>query len=175
MRCCAEARPAVAELSERFAELMARLSKSDAELFRTLGEQNASVRQMVEDLTGPAAAAAGADSPAIAALAPQALLAPEECSLAALKARFRRVADAQAWAEERLGPAPKKPTWAELEQTFRTGAWPVRASRRISSAAGLQAAQLEERLLQRMDLMEQRCLQRIEDLEQLMRSLLVPG
>ena len=48
----------MAELSERFAELMARLSKSDAELFRTLGEQNASVRQMVEDLTGPAAAAA---------------------------------------------------------------------------------------------------------------------
>ena len=57
----------MAELSERFAELMARLSKSDAELFRTLGEQNASVRQMVEDLTGPAAAAAGMNQPLTAA------------------------------------------------------------------------------------------------------------
>lgn len=165
----------MAELSERFAELMARLSKSDAELFRTLGEQNASVRQMVEDLTGPAAAAAGTDAPATAALAPQALLAPEACSLPALKARFRRVADAQAWAEERLGPAPKKPTWAELEQTFCTGAWPVKTSKRGASGVGLQAAQLEQRLLQRMDLMEQRCLHRIEDLEQLIRSLLVRG
>jgi hypothetical protein len=163
----------VAELSERFAALMARLSKSDADLFRTLGEQNASVRQMVEDLTSPAAAAAGTDAPATAALAPQALLAPEACSLSALKARFRRVADAQAWAEERLGPAPKKPTWAELEQTFRSGTWPVKAGKRGARGAGLQAAQLEERLLQRIDLMEQRCLQRIEDLEQLIRSLLV--
>ena len=165
----------MAELSARFAELMARLSKSDAELFRTLGEQNASVRQMVEDLTGPAAAVAGINQPLTPALAPQALLAPEACSLPALKARFRRVADAQAWAEERLGPAPKKPTWAELEQTFRTGAWPVKASKRGASGAGLQASQLEQRLLQRMDLMEQRCLQRIEGLEQLIRSLLVRG
>ena len=165
----------MAELSERFAELMARLSKSDAELFRTLGEQNASVRQMVEDLTGPAAAAAGMNQPPTAALAPQALLAPEACSLPALKARFRRVADAQSWAEERLGPAPKKPTWAELEQTFRTGAWPVKTGKPGASGAGLQAAHLEQRLLQRMDLMEQRCLQRIEGLEQLIRSLLVPG
>ena len=165
----------MAELSARFAELMARLSKSDAELFRTLGEQNASVRQMVEDLTGPAAAAAGINQPLTPALAPQALIAPEACSLPALKARFRRVADAQAWAEERLGPAPKKPTWAELEQTFRTGAWPGKAGKRGASGAGLQAAQLEQRLLQRMDLMEQRCLQRIEGLEQLIRSLLVRG
>ena len=165
----------MAELSERFAELMARLSKSDAELFRTLGEQNASVRQMVEDLTGPAAAAAGMNQPLTPALAPQALIAPEACSLPALKARFRRVADAQAWAEERLGPAPKKPTWAELEQTFRTGAWPVKTGKRGASGAGLQAAQLEQRLLQRMDLMEQRCLQRIEGIEQLIRSLLVRG
>ena len=165
----------MAELSERFAELMARLSKSDAELFRTLGEQNASVRQMVEDLTGPGAAAAGMNQPPTAALAPQALIAPEACSIPALKARFRRVADAQAWAEERLGPAPKKPTWAELEQTFRTGSWPGKTGKRGASGAGLQAAQLEQRLLQRMDLMEQRCLQRIEGLEQLIRSLLVRG
>ena len=165
----------MAELSERFAELMARLSKSDAELFRTLGEQNASVRQMVDELTGPAAAAAGMNQQPTAALGPQALLAPEACSLPALKARFLRVAAAQTWAEERLGPAPKKPTWAELEQTFRTGAWPVKTGNRGASGARLQTAQLEQRLLQRMDLMEQRCLQRIEGLEQLIRSLLVRG
>jgi len=38
------------ELSDRFADLMARMAKSDADLFRTIGEQNASVRQMVDDL-----------------------------------------------------------------------------------------------------------------------------
>lgn len=38
----------MAELSQRFAALMARLAQGDAELFRTLGEQNASVRQLVE-------------------------------------------------------------------------------------------------------------------------------
>ena len=165
----------MAELSERFAELMARLSKSDADLFRTLGEQNASVRQMVEHLTGPAAAAAATDAPATAALEPQALLAPKACSMSALKARFRRVADAQAWAEERLGPAPRKPTWAELEQTFRTGAWPVKTRRGAGGTAAVRDAQSEQRLLQRIDLMEQRCLQRIEDFEQLIRSLLVRG
>ena len=165
----------MAELSQRFAELMARLSKSDAELFRTLGEQNASMRQMVEELTVPAAAAAGMGPATPTALSPQALLAPQECSLPALKARFRRVSDARAWAEARLGPAPKTPTWAELEQTFLTGAWPPKTSRRNTSAAGLHSAQLELRLLQRLDLMEQRFLQRTETLEQLIRSLLVPG
>jgi len=41
----------MSDLSERFAELMARMARSDADLFRTLGEQNASMRQMVDDLT----------------------------------------------------------------------------------------------------------------------------
>ena len=163
------------DLSDRFAELMARLSKSDADLFRTLGEQSASVRQMVEELTVPVAtAAAGINPPPQAALAPQGLLPSQECSLPALKTRFHRVADAQAWAEERLGPAPKKPTWAELEQTFLTGRWPVKASRRTTGTGSLQTAELEQRLLQRMDRMEQQLLQRIEDLEQLIRSLLEP-
>jgi hypothetical protein len=160
----------MAELSERFAELMARLSKSDAELFRTLGEQNASVRQMVEELTVPATAA-GRDQPPQAALAPQALLAQEDCALPALKARFRRVADAQSWAEARLGPAPKKPTWAELEQTFRTGAWPVKARRGAGGSAAARDAQLEQRLLQRLELLEQRVMQRIDGLEALIRAL----
>ena len=166
----------MAELSQRFAELMARLSKSDAELFRTLGEQNASVRQMVEELTAPAAAPAGStDQPQAPALSPQALLPPADCALPALKARFRRVADAQAWAEQRLGPAPRKPTWADLEQTFRSGSWPEKISKRTGSAAGLQAAQLEQRVLERIDLMEQRVMQRLDGLEQLIRSLSAGG
>ena len=160
----------MAELSERFAELMARLSKSDAELFRTLGEQNASVRQMVEDLTVPATAA-GRDQPPQAVLAPQALLATEECSLAALTARVRLVADAQAWAEERLGPAPKKPTWAELEHTFRTGAWPLKAKRTVAGSSTARDAQLEQRLLQRLELLEHRVMQRIDGLEAMIRAL----
>ena len=48
----------MAELSERFAALMARLAQSDAELFRTLGEQNASVRQLLEE-GAPSSAAHG--------------------------------------------------------------------------------------------------------------------
>ena len=126
----------MAELSERFAELMARLAKSDAELFRTLGEQNASVRQLVDDLTVAAAPTAdgSTESSQAPALAAQTLLPPAECTLAALKTRFRRIADAQAWAEERLGPAPKKPTWAVLEHTFRSGVWPVAASKRSASS-----------------------------------------
>ena len=159
----------MAELSERFAQLMARLAKSDAELFRTLGEQNSSVRQMVEDLTAPHAGAGINDQPHPAGLAPQSLLPPDDCTLPALKTRFRRVADAQSWAEERLGPAPKKPTWAVLEQTFRTGAWPEKTGKPTAKSAGLRDAQLEQRLLQRIDLLEQNLMQRVEALEALIR------
>jgi hypothetical protein len=142
-----------------------------AELFRTLGEQNASVRQMVEELTVPAPAAAGIDPRSQPVLATHALLAPDECALKALKARFRRVADAQAWAEERLGPASKKPTWAELEQTFRSGAWPMKVRRGAVGSAALRESQLEQRLLQRLDLLEQRLMQRFDGLEVLIRAV----
>ena len=63
------------ELSDRFAELMARLAKSDAELFRTVGAQNANIRQLVDDL-------APAPTPA-ALLASAGLLPPEACELKA--------------------------------------------------------------------------------------------
>ena len=153
------------ELSDRFADLMARMAKSDADLFRTLGEQNASVRQLVDDLTttpdqppSPAAAVA---------LAAASLLPPEECALPALKARFRRIADAQAWLEERLGPPPKKPSWAVLEQTFRSGAWPV-ASKGTAKASALTTVELDQRL----EAMEQRLQQRLGHLEELLAHLL---
>ena len=147
------------ELSDRFADLMARMAKSDADLFRTLGEQNASVRQLVDDLTtGPDQS----PSPAAASLLP-----PEECALPALKARFRRIADAQAWLEERLGPPPKKPSWAVLEQTFRSGAWPV-ASKGAAKASALTTVELDQRL----EAMEQRLHQRLGHLEELLARLL---
>ena len=38
------------ELSERFAEVMARMAKTDADLFRTIGQQNNSIRQIAEEL-----------------------------------------------------------------------------------------------------------------------------
>ena len=153
------------ELSDRFADLMARMARSDADLFRTLGEQNASVRQLVDDLT---TAPDQPPSPAAAvALAAASLLPPEECALPALKARFRRIADAQAWLEVRLGPPPKKPSWAVLEQTFRSGAWPV-ASKGTAKASALTSVELDQRL----EAMEQRLQQRLSHLEELLARLL---
>ena len=64
--------------------------------------------------------------------------------------------DAQAWAEERLGPTPKKPTWAELEQTFRTGPRPMKARRGAADSAAIGDDQLEQRLMRRLELLEQR-------------------
>lgn len=153
------------ELSDRFADLMARMAKSDADLFRTLGEQNASVRQLVDDLT--TAPDQPPSPPAAVALAAASLLPPEECALPALKARFRRIADAQAWLEERLGPPPKKPSWAVLEQTFRSGAWPV-ASKGTAKASALTTVELDQRL----EAMEQRLQQRLGRLEDLLAHLL---
>lgn len=149
------------ELSDRFAELMARLAKSDADLFRTIGAQNASVRQLVDDLA-PASAAA--------ALNPAAgLLPPDACDLKALKARFGKLPEAQAWLEEQIGPAPKKPTWAVIVQTCRTGSWPVSATGRASAPKGLTNVALEERLTA----LERRLEQRFDRLEGLLSLLAV--
>ncbi|MFM2159187.1 MAG: hypothetical protein RLZZ124_1661 [Cyanobacteriota bacterium] len=154
------------ELSDRFADLMARMARSDADLFRTLGEQNASVRQLVDDLT-TAPGQPPSPPPAAVALAAASLLPPEECALPALKARFRRIAEAQAWLEERLGPPPKKPSWAVLEQTFRSGTWPV-ASKGTAKASALTTVELDQRL----EAMEQRLQQRLGHLEELLARLL---
>lgn len=153
------------ELSERFAELMARMARSDADLFRTVGEQNAAVRQLVDDLT--TAPEQPPPPPAAGALASASLLPSEECALPALKARFRRIADAQAWLEERLGPPPRKPTWAVLEQTFRSGAWPATA-KGSAKATALSATELDQRL----NAMEQRLQQRLGNLEVLLARVL---
>ena len=154
------------ELSDRFGSLMARMAKTDADLFRTLGEQNTAVRSMVEDLTTAEEARS-----ATGALAPQSLLPQEQCELKALKARFPRAADAQAWAEQQLGPAPKKATWAVLEQTFRSGAWPVKAiSSRPAKATTVSSQELDERL----SALEQRLMTRLDALESLIRGQSAP-
>jgi hypothetical protein len=145
------------ELSDRFGELMARLAKSDADLFRTIGAQNASIRQLVDDF-------APVEAPSPAALAPAALLPPEACDLKALKARFGKLVEAQAWLEDRIGPAPKKPTWAVIAQTCRSGAWPAGASRSAAAPKSLTSGELEERLTA----LEQRLEHRFNRLEGLL-------
>lgn len=153
----------MAELSDRFAELMARMAKTDAELFRTIGQQNANVRQMVDELT---VTAAPADQPAdgSAALAPAGLLPAQDCDPKVLKARFRNIPTAQAWLEEQIGKAPKKPTWAVIEQTCRTGAWPAASMAKRSTSHGLTTSALEEHL----GALEQRLDQRLLQMERLL-------
>ena len=147
------------ELSDRFAELMGRMAKSDADLYRTIGEQNASVRQMVDDLIPPDDTTA---SPSNSALAAAALLPTEECALPALKKRFGKVAEAQTWVEAQIGKAPKKPTWAVIEETCKSGAWPVKASASASRRSkGLSETRFEQGLKALENRLDQR-LQRIE-------------
>lgn len=153
----------MAELSDRFAELMARMARTDADLFRTIGEQNASVRQMVDELTvTEAAAGPPADGPAT--LPHAGLLPAEECEAKVLKTRFRTIATARAWLEERLGKAPKKPTWAVIEQTCRTGAWPTAPASKRSTGSALTVSVLETHL----NNLEQRLDQRLVQMERML-------
>lgn len=139
------------ELSERFAALMARLAKSDAEIFRAIGDQNAIVRRLVDDLAPGVDGAPESDLLTPPPLAPASpanagLLSPEACEIPALKARFHKVAEARAWLEEQIGPAPKTPTWAVIAQTCRTGAWPVSTRRRAAAPDSLSSRELDARL-----------------------------
>ena len=152
------------ELSDRFAELMGRMAKSDADLYRTIGEQNASVRQMVDDLVPPDETTSAS---AKAVLAASALLPAEECALPALKKRFGKVAEAQAWIEEQIGKAPKKPTWAVIEATCQSGSWPVKA---VSSKSRPKAI-TEEVLRAQLQSLEQRLEQRFDRLEAMLSLL----
>ena len=152
------------ELSDRFAELMARMAKSDADLYRTIGDQNASVRQMVDDLVPPDETTSASTK---AVLAASALLPAEECALPALKKRFGKVAEAQAWIEEQIGKAPKKPTWAVIEATCQSGSWPVKA---VSSKTRPKAI-TEEVLRAQLQSLEQRLEQRLDRLEAMLSLL----
>ena len=143
---------------------MARMAKSDADLFRTIGEQNASVRQMVDHLV-PAVEdpAAHESNPS---LAPVELLPLDQCDQKALKARFGKVVEAQAWIEDQVGKAPKKPTWLVIEQTCRSGAWLVAPKKAATAAKRISPEQLDERL----SALEAKLMQRFDRLE---RALLL--
>jgi len=154
------------ELSDRFAELMARMAKSDAELFRTIGEQNASVRQIADELVAIPEPAAKIDA-TTATLAPAGLLPAEQCDQKALKARFGKVAEAQAWVESQIGKAPKKPTWLVIEQTCRSGSWPLVAGRTTAASKGISSEQLDERLTA----LENKLTQRFDRLETMLLLL----
>jgi hypothetical protein len=187
----------MADLSRRFAELMARMARTDADLFRTLGEQNAAVRQMVDDVLpgeggdpvpsqpGQSSATTLASQTAgTPALTPSPLLPIEECSLARLKARFRTLPPARAFLEEKLGPPPAgsgRISWALVEKAFSSGSWPAgkvsSAGRAGGSAAALAAT--ERRLGERFDRMERRLdqieLLLLQVLEARHRPTLPPG
>ena len=159
------------ELSDRFGELMARMAKGDAELFRTLGEQNAAIRQLVEEVV-PAELATELGTATLNG-APQSLLPRDQCTQAALKTRFRTAAAAHTYLEAALGPAPtKKKTWDHLSTVFESGAWPGRARTLARSAGDRRAvteevlAQLETRLLRRIDQLEDRVIDLVEKLLQ---------
>ena len=154
------------ELSDRFAELMARMAKSDAELFRTIGEQNASVRKMVVDLV-PATEASPAETPK-PSLAAGSLLPSEQCSQQVLKLRFSKIAEAQVWIESQIGPAPKKlSTWAAVEKTIRNGSWADPAKKAAAASKGITPEQLEEHLAT----LEAKLNQRFDRLESLLLLL----
>jgi hypothetical protein len=159
------------ELSDRFGELMARMAKSDAELFRTVGEQNAAIRQLVEEVA-PEVSSGAMEAPALTG-GPHPLLPKDQCTPTALKARFGSAAAALVYLEAALGPAPtKKKTWDYLSNVFESGAWPTRARARTRSGPELSAvneealAQLETRLLRRIDQLEERVIDLFEKLLQ---------
>ena len=159
------------ELSDRFGELMARMAKGDAELFRTVGEQNAAIRQLVEEVT-PEGPSGAMEAPALTG-GPQPLLPKDQCTPTALKARFGSAAAAHVYLEAALGPAPtKKKTWDYLSTVFEGGAWPTRARALARSGPQLGSvneealAQLETRLLRRIDQLEERVIDLFEQLLQ---------
>jgi hypothetical protein len=159
------------DLSDRFGALMARMAKGDAELFRTVAEQNAAIRELVEE--GAAALPAETKTAAALQAAPQPLMPPEQCHPKALKARFGTAAAALTHLETILGPAPnKKKSWDYLCGVFASGSWPAPAQALTrptdgrgggAGACGEEAlAQLETRLLQRIDQLEDRLIAVLE-------------
>lgn len=147
------------ELSSRFAELMARLAKSDADLFREVACQNNELRLIANDLV-----------PELEKTVPQfpqaSLLPLDECELKSLKSRFKKLAAARVWIEQQLGPAPKNPTWAVVQQTVKSGSWPI-VSNNKSTKSALSNVDLDRKLAA----MEQRLNDRLDTLQQLLIEL----
>ena len=130
----------MADLSDKFGALMARMAKTDAALFRTIGDHNKAVIEQVMDLTTEEP-----DHAAHLALAPPPLLPLEERSEAALKGRFKSCKAAFEWIEEQLGPPPnEKKTWSIAVQTVASGMWEIRATN--SKAAPVSTSQITKTL-----------------------------
>ena len=152
------------DLSDRFATLMARMAKSDADLYRAIGEQNAHVRQMVDELVPPDDQTTATHRDVL----PSASLLPEpECEQAPLKKRFGKVSEAQAWIENQIGPGPKRPSWAVIIQTCKTGSWPLKPISTAKRKKSLTVDELDARLID----FEQRLDQRLSRIEALLLLL----
>ena len=108
------------DLSQKFGSLMARMAKTDAELFRTISDHNKAVTDQVMDLTTHEENGSGS----LALISPP-LLPLEERSETALKKRFGNCKAAFAWLEEKLGPPPsKRLSWSTVVATVTSGQWP---------------------------------------------------
>ena len=128
------------DLSDKFGALMARMAKTDAELFRTIGDHNRAVTEQVIDLTQEEP-----DQAARLAITPPPLLPLEERGESALKSRFKTCKAAFEWIEEQLGPPPtKKKTWSIAVQTVTSGMWEIRATN--SKAASVSTSQITKTL-----------------------------
>ena len=161
------------DLSKRFEQLMVRMASTDAQIFRTIEEQNAALHQVVKDMqpeeTPALLATCQEEKPSIAVLAAASLLPKEECGLKQLKKRFRTLAPARAFLENRLGVPPEGAkritTWVLVQQTVEKGQWPEDKSSsshssKHGSSSGAMAA-MEQRLQMRLERLEQR-LERLE-------------
>ena len=160
----------MSDLSKRFEALMARMAHTDAQLFRTIGEQHAALHRIAEDMqpdaTPPALTGQGG-RPSVAVLAAASLL-PREYSLKQLKKHFGTLPPARAFLEERLGAPPKgigRITWKVVEQTVETGQWPAGqpSGSHDGKSGGDDLAAMEQRLQARLERLEQR-LERLERL-----------
>ena len=136
------------DLSDKFGSLMARMAKTDAELFRTIGDHNSAVTEQVMNLTTEQQAVT--NQPAIAA---SPLLSPEERSEAALRCRFKTCKAAFEWIEQQLGPPPnKKKTWSIAVQTVTCGRWEIQGSKpKESYVSNHQIAASLELIHERLD------------------------
>lgn len=136
------------ELSEKFGSLMARMAKTDAELFRTIGDHNKAVTEQVLNLTTE-------EEPVSSdlALPSQPLLPLEERSRDALKKRFGSCDAVFQWIEEQIGPPPKqRKSWAVAVTAITEGQWKSKSvPTRSTTSSNIQVMRSLEQVHQRLD------------------------
>jgi hypothetical protein len=137
----------------------------------TVGEQNAAIRQLVEEVA-PEVSSGAKEAPALKG-GPLSLLPKDQCTPTALKARFGSAAAAHVYLEAALGPAPtKRKTWDYLSTVFVSGTWATKARTLARSGPELGSVneealgQLEARLLRRIDQLDERMSELFEQLLQ---------